>query len=140
MSIPNILSIDPGMMIGWAIFNSGEVVELGQVHLRDFAKWLESSDPQPELIVVEDFRLFKHLALQQSGSRIETAKCIGIVESYASRRGINVVLQAANILPIAEKWTGQKRPSKHEVGHKICAYLHGEYYLIKNNYKEINFS
>ena len=138
--IPDILAIDPGMMIGWAKFKKGDVTSLGQIHLKDFAKWLEETEIRPELIIVEDFRLFKHLALQQSGSRIETAKCIGIIESYATRRDIPIVLQPAGILPIAEKWTGQKRPPKHEAGHKICAYLHGEYYLIKHELKEIDFS
>jgi hypothetical protein len=136
--IPSLLAIDPGMMLGWAMFNEGEVTNLGQIHFKDFTQWLEDQ-PRMDLIIVEDFRLFKHKALQQSGSRLETVKCIGIIESYATRNKVNVVLQSSNILPIAEKWTGQKRPSKHEVGHKICAYLHGEYYLIKNNFKEVQF-
>lgn len=139
MTIPSLLAIDPGVMIGWAFFDDkGEVRALGQVHLNDFAIWLEDQ-PQPDLIVVEDFRLFKHKALQQSGSRLETSKCIGMIESYCVRYKVKIVLQSSNILPIAEKWTGQKRPSKHEVGHKICAYLHGSYYLIKEGHREVEF-
>lgn len=141
MTMPvGLLAIDPGIMIGWAKFINGEVTSLGQIHLDDFTMWLENQPSRPDLIVVEDFRLFKHKALQQSGSRLETSKCIGIVESYGTRYKVKIVLQSANILPIAEKWTNQKMPSNHAVGHKISAYLHGSYFLIKEGYKEIDFS
>lgn len=136
--IPTLLAIDPGIYIGFATFdNKGNLNSMGQVHLNDFTDWLEAQNPQPELLVVEDYRLFKHKALQQSGSKLETVKCIGIIESYCTRNKIPITMQAASILPIAEKLANIKRPTNHAIGHQICAVLHGEFYLIKNKHKKV---
>jgi hypothetical protein len=137
-TIPHLLAIDPGLMNGWALFHDLVFMEMGQISLNDLPAFLENGD-EPSLVVVEDYKLFKHLALQQSGSHIEAAKAIGVIESYCNRHGVKMVLQQAGILPIAEKWTNTKRPKNHAKGHQVCAYLHGEYFLIKNGYKEVEF-
>lgn len=140
-TIPHrILAIDPGITIGWALFLDGEATEMDEIQLGEFTYWLEDSIT-PDLIVVEDYKLFKHLALQQSGSHLETVRCIGIIESYTTRYRVPLIKQPSGILPIAERWTDTRRPLNHAKGHnKICAYLHGEYYMIKNHYKEVDFN
>lgn len=132
-----VLAIDPGITIGWCLFIDGEVNSLGTIKLDSFTNWLESFDPKPDVIVVEDYKLFKHKALQQSGSRMETVKVIGMIESYVVRNRIKIVRQPSNILTIAGLWTETPIPKKSHLQDQVSAYLHGSYWLIRAGYKEV---
>jgi hypothetical protein len=58
----------------------------------------ERHTPVPDLIVLENFRLWKHRALQQAGSSLPAAQAIGMVKAYAKIRGIDLVEQSPQIL------------------------------------------
>lgn len=86
------------------------------------------------VVVIEDFRLDGSLAAKLAGSRMETAKLIGVVEYLGRHYGVPVVLQdrqiktpTRNILR-ARKTKSRARMSKAG-DHAFDAELHGHYYL-----------
>ena len=81
--------------------------------------------------------MWKHRALQQSGSDIPAAQAIGIIKSYASRHDIPTVNQSPQILKQAEMMTQMKMPSDHSQSHWVSAHLHAQWYFIKNKYKQV---
>lgn len=130
------LSFDPGITTGWAQFNAkGELKGLGQVDILGLYAMLEAlyiRQHPLQAVIVEDYKLFQHKAMQQSGSRLETVKVIGALEAFAHRAGVALVLQPPTIKRIAEKWSGMKPPSNHSISHQIDAYNHGYYYLVNH--------
>lgn len=130
------LAIDPGNTSGYAEFNErGELDRFG--HLKDdtagMGDYLESITDLPEIVIVEDYRVLGQKLKAHTGSRVVTIKVIGVIDGWARRHGIKVVLQPANIKLIAEKWSGHKPPSDHSQSHKFDALNHGIYYLVKHN-------
>jgi len=133
-----LLAVDPGKHTGLCVFVDGEPRKMEQVHTNDdLIDWLEA-EPRPDLIVMEKYKLFKWLALQQSGSRMEVAQAEGIVESYGRRNGVQVIEQSPQILTTAQMWTKVRLDrGSHDRSHWKSALNHGYYYLICNNMAEI---
>lgn len=75
--------------------------KLGDIKASDFgskeAYWFEHRklihDIDPNVIVIESYRLFGHKAKEQSGSSLETAQLIGYMEMVAWEYDIPVILQ-----------------------------------------------
>lgn len=134
-----LLSIDPGGMNGlcWWEGEDTHMVAYAHVKLEDLPEWLHNFEFKPDLIVYENFKLWKHRALQQSGSDLPAAQAIGMIKSYAKIYGILLVDQSPQILSNAQKMTQMKMPSDHSQSHWVSAYLHGMWYLIKNNLKDV---
>ena len=133
-----LLGIDPGGMNGLAWYDESYQLEgFTQVKLADLPSWLEALDPKPTVIVYENFKLWKHRALQQSGSDLPAAQAIGIIKSYASRHGIELVNQSPQILGSAEKMCQMKMPADHSQSHWVSAHLHAQWYLVKNGYIQV---
>lgn len=135
---PDLLAaFDPGLGTGVALFEKGNLTKVenvyGIVELTHFVEAL----PRPDLIVMEKYRLFKWLALQQSGSKMEVAQAEGVILSWATRNKIKVVEQGPQVLFIARMWTKiDERQGQHSKMHWKSAYNHGMYYLILNNMAE----
>lgn len=131
-----LLGVDPGKTTGWALFENGLPVTWGQ------AKGVEAFDIElddivqaygpPNIVIVEDFALFRGKALQQSGSKMEASQVIGVMASFARRHKAELVKQPSNILPIAQKWSKMNMPSNHSTSHWVSAYNHAWYYLVRN--------
>jgi hypothetical protein len=133
-----LLAIDPGIHNGWAIFEHGVVKDLGTVDgVEAFDVWLHNVVPEKygkvDVVVIEDFRLFRGKAKQQIGSRFETVQVIGGVQSWARRQGAELVKQSADILQIAPKFSKMTMPRNHNKSHHISAYNHAFYYLVNND-------
>lgn len=127
------LAFDPGKTTGWAMFepDNGMLVDSGQASLEQLMslcrEW-ETLDLQG--VIYEQFRVFRHKAMQQTGSKMEVAQAIGIIKSLAHHKNLQPVVQESNIKSIAEKWTGIKVPADHSISHRYDAILHGSYHLI----------
>jgi hypothetical protein len=139
----SLLAMDPGKSTGWCYFIDGypDARRFG-IHrnLGDLIDWLESipnDDYLPDLILVEEFTLYKQKALQQSGSKMETSQAVGAIEYYARRHKIPVVYQKAEILKIASMWSGVDHNVAHNNSHHLAAYNHGLYWLVQNGMREI---
>ena len=134
-----MLAIDPGGVNGIYWWDD-EYKDAGfaQVKLKDLPEWLEAHLPIPDLIVFENYRLWKHKALQQSGSDMPAAQAVGIIKSYTIRNNIDLLEQSPQILKQAELMTQVKMPSDHTQSHWVSAYLHGMYYLMKNGHRVVD--
>lgn len=133
----HILAIDPGGMNGVAWFEDAVWTGSDQIKLADLPKWLHKYEPRPDLIVYENFKLWKHRAIQQSGSDLPAAQAIGMIKSYASIYGIPLVDQSPQILKPAEMASQMKMPSDHSQSHWVSAYLHGYWYLVNKGLMKV---
>lgn len=132
---PYLLAVDPGEGTGYVVLSrTGIPLTTGITRSREELYAVLKDIPEEiELVVMEDYRLFQKKAIQQSGSKLETVRVIGAIDSWAALREIPVHLQPASILPIAKRWTGIVPKGAHKNGHHVSALLHGMYYLYKNN-------
>lgn len=132
----HLLAIDPGKDTGWAAFLDGLPAKFDIIRgldaFDDFLSNYVHTYGMPDLVVYESYLLFKHKAVQQSGSKMEASQVIGKIEFWAKMLRIPVVKQPSSILPIAVKWSKLKMPSDHKNSHHISAYNHGWYYLVSN--------
>lgn len=75
--------------------------KLGDIRASDYSTkhgyWYAHTDlinrVEPDVLVIESYRLFGHKAKQQTGSSLETAQLIGYLEMVAWLNRIPVVLQ-----------------------------------------------
>lgn len=127
-----LLALDPGRTTGWAVFGKeAQLMKYGQASMADVVNLDELIDEWDiSHVVCEDFKLFRHRAGQQSGSRMEAPQVIGMAKGWAAKRKCEFILQAPSIKPIAEKWSRQTPPSDHSQSHWVDAYNHGFYYLV----------
>lgn len=134
-----LLAADPGGITGLAWFDEKYQIEgYAQVGLEDLPKWLQRHEPVPDIIVLENFRLWKHRALQQAGSSLPAAQTIGMIKAYASLRDIPIVEQSPQILENAQKMSGwSMKGQAHSKTHWLAAANHGYWYLVKNNYVRV---
>lgn len=135
-----LLAIDPGGMNGvaWWDEDNYQLAGFNQVKIDDFTIWLENHVPKPDVIVIEDFRLRKGKALQQSGSNMPASQVIGMVDSYCKRNGIKMVKQPAYILATAVQMSQMPLPKDHSKSHWVSAYNHGFWYLVQNGYRKVD--
>lgn len=124
------VAFDPGLTTGYCVFSDGNIVTYDQVKFLELVGILEEL-PKPDVVIYENFQLFKHKAKQQIGSKFETVQAIGMIKSWAKRNGAEVIEQKPEIKKIAQMWTGMKPTGSHNVNsHWVDAYNHGMYYLI----------
>jgi hypothetical protein len=127
------LAIDPGGTNGWAFFNnSGFCEEFGQGDRDELKEFFKEYFDQIDTVIIENFKLFKKKALQQSGSDMVASRVIGAVEEWCKDGKKTLVKQDSSILSIAQLWSGRKMPKNHAQSHWVAAYNHGYYYLAKN--------
>ena len=133
------LAFDPGKTTGWCLFDEhGQEIDFGQCEGDEqLIAFLESVSP-PEIVICEDFKLFGHLAKQQTGSKFEASQVIGIIKYFCNKWQVPLKLQPSSILPIAQLWSGVKVEGKggHEQSHWKSAFNHGVYYLQKEGIRK----
>ena len=128
-------AFDPGETTGWSVFNlDGVQIYYGQSKGRDALYATLAEIGAVPHVVIEDYRLFQSKALQQSGSRLETVRVIGAIESWATLNKSRITLQPSNIKSIASLWSGVVPKGAHKNNHHVDAFNHGYYYLQKNGF------
>lgn len=123
------LACDPGHTSGYAVFNSeGIMMKSGQISgLDDFMDFVEDLDPQPHVLVMEDYIIRK--GISHSGSRAPTIQLIGMLKRWAKKNHVEVVLQQAHVKKIGYKFAGLKQTKTHDKSHEPDAIAHGCFYL-----------
>jgi hypothetical protein len=130
-----VYGFDPGVTTGWAVFlQDGDDATLtgwGDFKFQDLETELDNMR-KPDLIIIEKYHT-RH-ATAHLGTKKEvktTIECEGIIKSWARRHGAEIVEQLNTIKSIAEKMTNVTPPSKHSQSHKVDAYNHAMYYMIR---------
>lgn len=81
-------------------------------------------------IIVEEFMLYQHKALQQSGSKLPPVQIIGMIKRSAYKQNIVITEVRADCKSIAAAWSQTKIPSGH-MPNWMASYLVGYYHLHK---------
>lgn len=128
------LGIDPGKTSGYAIVDEdANLLDMGQLKFDEVTDFLKGAGSDFEEVIIESYQVYGRLARQHTGSKLETSQVIGKVKFWAEMNDIIVVMQPANILTMAQKWTQVKMPTNHSVSHQVSAYLHVAYHLMKDH-------
>lgn len=137
------LAFDPGGTTGFAVFHEdGSIMDWGQLtgidKVVDFLQ--DAARHNILLIIVEDYRVRgdRQGLKANVGSQLETVQIIGALKMFARQNRIQVVLQPPNIKAIASKWSGVEPKGAHKNSHKVDAYNHGVYWLVKAGVRKIN--
>lgn len=80
-----------------------------------------------EVFIIEEYRVFP--TISHNWSEVATIETIGILIGWALTNDVYIVKQPASKKEIAEKWSGQKSPKKHDISHGPDSWLQGYYYL-----------
>lgn len=129
-----VVSVDPGDTTGLALWHSdGSFVEEMQLSLDELIDWLQDFDGEVSTVVIEDYRLFKHKAQQQTGSRFVASQGIGVLKAFARRKKAKVVIQQVECIVLGAMFSGRKQPSNHKLSHSVDAYNHGFYWFVAQN-------
>ena len=133
-----ILSFDPGHTTGWAFFHHGELINQGQIDTTSIANCIENAMPilhdyAPEIVVMEDYRVYKWRQKQHVGSEMLTTRIIGSLETLAIQDFVNhVVKQPAHVAKGFCTDAKLKEWGMHQPGmrHARDAIRHGCYYIL----------
>jgi len=128
-----VLSIDPGERVGVAKWSDlGKLRMNTTMLLLDFEEYLTLdgwSDGEPiNAVVLEDWRLRQGKQIAQTGSRMLTSQCIGMVRLFAKLHGAALILQDPSILRLTAMHANIKLPKGH-IKDEMSAYLHGYYFF-----------
>lgn len=131
-----VYGFDPGVTTGWAKFfqdgDDANLVAWGDFKFQDLEDSLDALE-LPDIVVIEKYHT--RAATAHLGTKKEvktTIECEGVIKSWARRNGATIIEQLNQIKPIAEKMTNVTPPSKHSQSHRVDAYNHAMYYMIRN--------
>jgi hypothetical protein len=129
------LSIDPGVTSGITMWNlQGEPIHYNELDINGLHQLLDCFEfhiTPIERIIIEEFRLYQKMALQQSGSRLETVQVIGIVKRFNHVMQLKPIVEIrADAKEIAAKWSQTPVPKRGtHMDNWKAAYLIGYYWL-----------
>jgi hypothetical protein len=125
-----IFAVDPGMLTGICIMETnGFVRAIGNHPIDDIYEMLDKDFAKDiQLVVMEDFVVGDRAAYLK-GSKNEASQVIGIVNAWARKYKIPVVMQMSGIKTIAEKMSGKRPRGAHRENHWLDAFNHGYYFL-----------
>lgn len=130
------VSCDPGSSIykattGMTCWSStGKALEMDQytrIELVEFLKVLNTKGVK--VIIIEEYRIAPNV--NHNWSEVQTIETIGILIGWAIGNSIEIVKIKPAVKKIAEMWSGQKSPKRHDISHGPDSYLIGYYYLHK---------
>jgi hypothetical protein len=133
-----LLAIDPGNTTGFAYFDSnGDVQNWGHLlgGVDGMVGFLQAFTEPVDTIVIEDYRVRGDIQGLKAnvGSQLETVQIIGAIKGWAIISNCEVILQAPQLKRMGEKYSNLRPSGAHNNNsHKVDAYNHGYYWLVKN--------
>jgi hypothetical protein len=137
-----VLSVDPGGETGvgasgWCYQNEDQILALGDVqNLRKFLTDWDTKKLPVDHVVVEGYFTNPNpkFAKANMGRKLPTVENIGTVKLWAEMNGIEWTEYMPVIKNAQAKMTQVfPKQGRKDVSHKLDAYNHGRYYLIKNH-------
>lgn len=144
-----LITLDPGETTGWAVWDHNKLKGTGQLDTKTVQssilmldKWLDTKSDwdridmsdrhlYPCYVVMEEYRVYSHLAQSHSHSTIHTARLIGAIEALLTLKGIRYEMCPAGLAKGFA--TDQKLEDwgMYQVGqrHARDAIRHGVYFL-----------
>lgn len=96
-----VLGIDPGETTGWVILDPPCIYKAGQEPTKNvtqaalfFNRMLE--DKRPDVIVIEEYRVYSSKTRQHAWNDLLTARIIGAIEALCAIEDVPVVKQTAS--------------------------------------------
>lgn len=132
-----IIAVDPGYTTGIAIGQSHapkmfDVIETIELHWEQRFDMLELLDRYtPDVVVMEDFKLYAHKAESQINSPFPSARVIGSMDAFCWQRSVKVAMQPA----VCIARVAVLKQHVEAVGsspHTRDAYKHLRYYVLMN--------
>lgn len=136
----NIVAFDPGKTTGVARARitgarTYSIIDAYQISWEDrfsaIKNTLYSADHRPDIVVVEDFRLYPHAAQHLINNSFPAVRVIGIIEAFCYEARIKLEFQT----PASRKSTvvpDEDRPLVRQLKHSLDAYLHLRYWVLLN--------
>jgi len=134
----SILAFDPGHTTGWAYFFDATLMDAGQIDTTSIFNCIDNAQPlfhshRPEIVVMEDYRVYKWRQKQHVGSEMLTTRIIGSLETQAIQDFTNhVVKQPAHVAKgfCTDKKLKEWDMDKPGMRHARDAIRHGCYYIL----------
>ncbi len=130
-----LLALDPGGTTGWAVFDGTVLEDAGQQKLDGLGLQGLVHRVRPDVIVLENYRIYRQKAMSHIGSEVLPARLIGALELIAESRHIPLHLQMAG--PVKAVVTDDKLRAwvkahkQIQAGpHARDAIRHGLYFLL----------
>lgn len=129
------VSVDPGITTGITFWDAkGNPLHYNEVDIPNFHRVLDALEKYNRLtrMIVEEFRLYQHLAVQQSGSKLETVQVIGMMKrSNYIMDLLPVVEVRADVKEVASQWSGMPIPKgkNSHIPNWKASYLVGYWWL-----------
>lgn len=134
-----VLAFDPGETCGWAYFEKGKLRAKGQITVPIVKETLEAQEvhhlvqgTDPDVVVIEDYKVYAHKAQAHTWDSLYTPKLIGYIQcSTQLLDGCSIVNQMASTKQFCSndklKQWGYYQTSMR---HANDAIRHGCYYLL----------
>lgn len=132
------LCFDPGHTTGFAVFHGTELFECGQLTTKPIEQAVLEIQRvidfyEPDIVVVEDYRVYSWKTEHHAGSELLTTRIIGVIETFCVIRFIpHIIKQPAHVAKgfctntKLKSW-GMYTPAKK---HAMDAVRHGCYYIL----------
>ena len=132
------LCFDPGHTTGWAAFIQYDLTDSGEISTQSIEEATHEvelliSEFQPDMIVIEDYRVYKWRTKHHAGSDMLTTRVIGCIETLALISQVpDVIKQPAHVAKgfcndkKLREWNLYKKGEKHARD----AIRHGCHYLL----------
>ena len=129
----NILAVDPGAAhVGVALIRNGRI-SAKEYPTKHWLTAFEEIVYLFDVVVIEKFVLYPHKAAAQSWQAMTTSELIGAMRWIASKAGVEVVMQGADIkIPTRRQCQARNIEWKNKSKHASDALLHLHYYLMYN--------
>lgn len=137
--LSRLISFDPGKTTGFVIFDAidfkareYDLVAVGVIEWHD-RRYIETllKNTQPDHIIIEDFKLRRDKALEQSGSDMPAPRVIERIFVYCEQLGFEDRIAPLQMPGLR---TNCNVPLEHQkacrISHIRAAYLHARYYVL----------
>ncbi len=96
----SVLALDPGNTTGWAMFKDSELKDSGHLETSDIPIATQLIGEHlgmwtPDVVVLEEYRVYAWKAKQHAWSTLPTARIIGSIETMCAMNKIPVYMQSA---------------------------------------------
>ena len=145
-----ILAFDPGEMTGWALMQSGQLLDCGQIptttdsweHMHDWESLIKSM--APEICVYETYRVYGHKSDDHKWSDIMTLQNIGVLKYFLGKYQIPHITNLAATAKgfVTDKkldawgfWQRGERHSRDAIRHAIYTAIFDQESKLLRNWK-----